>query len=169
MFRRFLSTTLCASFIAATLVPMTAHAGPRDGYRGHYEESWDRNRLHDRRAEWRRDRREAIRRAERRAKAEEQARHRAAKWRRHRHDNDDKDAEKIIAGAIVGLAAAAIISQATRPAPAPAYRARPAQPAGSLEPWTRDWYNWCSNRYRSFNPETGFWRGYDGKTYFCRP
>ena len=40
---------------------------------------------------------------------------------------------------------------------------------GSLEPWTPGWYAWCENRYRSFNPERGTFRGYDGKDHFCVP
>ncbi len=38
---------------------------------------------------------------------------------------------------------------------------------GGLEPWTRPWYRYCSDRYRSFNPDTGTFRGYDGRSYFC--
>ncbi|MEM9331200.1 MAG: BA14K family protein [Pseudomonadota bacterium] len=39
----------------------------------------------------------------------------------------------------------------------------------SLEPWTPGWQNWCRNRYRSFNAQTGTYRGYDGKDHFCVP
>ncbi|MDO9414772.1 BA14K family protein [Pararhizobium sp.] len=38
---------------------------------------------------------------------------------------------------------------------------------GGLEPWTRPWYRWCSNRYQSFNADTGTFRGYDGRDHFC--
>lgn len=38
---------------------------------------------------------------------------------------------------------------------------------GGLEPWSQSWYRYCSQRYRSFNPETGTFRGYDGRNYFC--
>lgn len=37
----------------------------------------------------------------------------------------------------------------------------------SYEPWTRDWYQYCSDRYRSFNPRTGTFVGYDGVRRFC--
>lgn len=37
----------------------------------------------------------------------------------------------------------------------------------SYEPWTREWREWCDNRYRSFNASTGTFRGYDGKDHFC--
>ena len=48
--------------------------------------------------------------------------------------------------------------------PAPAYtRARYGPPA-----WTPDWYSYCYSRYRSFNPNTGTFIGYDGYEHFCR-
>ncbi|MFM2278245.1 MAG: hypothetical protein RLZZ444_476 [Pseudomonadota bacterium] len=37
----------------------------------------------------------------------------------------------------------------------------------SLEPWTPDWRAWCAERYRSFNPSTGTYRGYDSRDHFC--
>ncbi|MBL1404928.1 MAG: BA14K family protein [Rhizobiales bacterium] len=37
----------------------------------------------------------------------------------------------------------------------------------TYEPWTQQWQNYCSNRYRSFNPNTGTFRGYDGLNHFC--
>ena len=39
----------------------------------------------------------------------------------------------------------------------------------SLEPWTPGWEEWCTNRYRSFNINTGTYRGYDGLDHFCVP
>lgn len=38
-----------------------------------------------------------------------------------------------------------------------------------LEPWSPGWYEWCDNRYRSFNPSRGTYRGYDGLDHFCVP
>ncbi len=35
-------------------------------------------------------------------------------------------------------------------------------------PWSRDWYAYCSSRYRSFNARTGYFVGYDGVPRFCR-
>ena len=110
-------------------------------------------------------------------------------WRRHHHRNGDA----VVAG-IVGLAAGALIVDAlTRPSPRViyeeprvVYRSRPATvydyPAAprryydpevitydeGLEPWSRDWFRYCSDRYRSFNPETGTYRGYDGRNHFCQ-
>lgn len=47
------------------------------------------------------------------------------------------------------------------PPPAPVYYNRPA-------PWTPAWYAYCDARYRSFNPTTGHFLGYDGHYHFCR-
>lgn len=38
---------------------------------------------------------------------------------------------------------------------------------GRYAPWSASWYQYCENRYRSFNPTTGTFRGYDGKDHFC--
>ncbi|MGL4490305.1 MAG: BA14K family protein [Rhizobiaceae bacterium] len=103
---------------------------------------------------------------------------------RHRHNNDDA-----VAAGIIGLAAGALIVGAIsesrrdyRPRrvyrQVPAYDAYPDAPPPprepyvvqyneQVEPWSREWYRYCSNRYRSFNPETGTFRGYDGRTRFC--
>jgi BA14K-like protein len=40
--------------------------------------------------------------------------------------------------------------------------------AGSFEPWTRGWYQYCASRYRSFNPDRGTYRGNDGLNHFCK-
>lgn len=40
--------------------------------------------------------------------------------------------------------------------------------AGSVQPWSPAWFDYCENRYRSFNPDTGTYRGYDGKDHFCQ-
>lgn len=39
----------------------------------------------------------------------------------------------------------------------------------SYEPWTPGWQAWCEDNYRSFNPRTGTFRGYDGLDHFCVP
>ncbi|MFP5076693.1 BA14K family protein [Rhizobium sp. YIM 134829] len=53
--------------------------------------------------------------------------------------------------------------------PAPVYRPRPVvvQSYG-LRPWTPAWYDYCERRYRSFDPRSGTFVGYDGREYFCR-
>ncbi|WP_439272027.1 BA14K family protein [Pseudochrobactrum sp. HB0163] len=112
----------------------------------------------------------------------------------HHYDRDDyrrerrRDRNNAIAAGVLGLAAGAIIAGAlSQPQRQPVYRQPvynappapvyyPAAPArrtygrnyaGSFQPWTREWYNWCSRRYRSFNAQSGTYRGYDGQDHFC--
>ena len=110
----------------------------------------------------------------------------------YRHNNNDA-----LAAGIIGLAAGAIIvgalsdnSRVIYNEPRRYYRQRPVTvydyPAAprrvyqdqyyqdqvisysdGLEPWSREWFRYCSNRYRSFNAETGTYRGYDGQNHFC--
>ena len=47
------------------------------------------------------------------------------------------------------------------------YRVERRVVRGGYEPWTDAWYDYCEARYRSFNPRTGTYRGYDGKNHFC--
>jgi len=39
---------------------------------------------------------------------------------------------------------------------------------GGHTPWTPAWYQYCSGKYDSFNPKTGYYKGYDGQYHFCR-
>ncbi|WP_299484413.1 BA14K family protein [uncultured Roseibium sp.] len=85
---------------------------------------------------------------------------------------------RVGAGIAGGLAAGAIIGSAlSRPryvapryyAPPPAYYPAPApvvtyRPA----PWSPAWYNYCRAKYRSFNPNTGYFLAYSGQYKFCR-
>ncbi len=99
---------------------------------------------------------------------------------RHRSNGD------AVAAGVIGLAAGALIGSAlsqprtTYVQPAPVYAAPPPPPAYypapparsasyrvGYEPWSRGWYQYCSDRYRSFNPNTGTYRGYDGRDHFC--
>ncbi|WP_371681864.1 MULTISPECIES: BA14K family protein [Stappiaceae] len=71
----------------------------------------------------------------------------------------------LAAGAILGSA----LSQPRYVAPPPAYYPAPApvvvyRPA----PWSPAWYNYCSRKYRSFNPNTGYFLAYSGQYKFCR-
>ncbi|WP_305988011.1 BA14K family protein [Roseibium sp. MMSF_3544] len=80
---------------------------------------------------------------------------------------------RVGAGIAGGLAAGAIIGSALSqpryvapppvyyPAPAPVVTYRPA-------PWTPAWYNYCHAKYRSFNPNTGYFLAYSGQYRFCR-
>ena len=105
-------------------------------------------------------------------------------WRRHQHGGGDA-----VAAGVIGLAAGAIIGGALAQ---PSYREpvysddgyyepRPVrryyvdrsyeEPVyvrrGSLEPWSREWFRYCNNRYRSFDSSTGTFMGYDGREHFC--
>ena len=69
---------------------------------------------------------------------------------------------------LVGLAAGAVIGSALTPKEVYVTPA-PARPVGYRpQPWTEDWYAYCSSRYRSFNPRSGTFLGYDGYEHFCR-
>ena len=108
-------------------------------------------------------------------------------WR-HRHHGRHHNGDAIAAG-VVGLAAGALIAGALSN-PQPRYNSnydydddyeyrevRPvrryyAQPRvvyadRYAEPWTRDWYEYCSDRYRSFNARSGTFTGNDGEQHFC--
>lgn len=36
-----------------------------------------------------------------------------------------------------------------------------------FQPWTHNWYRWCSNNYANFDPETGTYQDYNGINRFC--
>lgn len=94
-------------------------------------------------------------------------------YRNHRNNDG-------IALGIIGLGVGAIIGGAIanshnnppvvhRPAPNIRQYDRPrvVNGGGSFEPWTKSWFRYCSNKYRSFNASTGTFRGYDGRDHFC--
>ncbi|MFK7902364.1 MAG: BA14K family protein [Nitratireductor sp.] len=37
----------------------------------------------------------------------------------------------------------------------------------SYEPWSQEWFSYCKSKFRSFNPTTGTYLGYDGLNHFC--
>ncbi|WP_331461909.1 BA14K family protein [Roseibium limicola] len=69
-----------------------------------------------------------------------------------------------VAGAFVG----SVLSQPRYTAPAPVYIAPAPRYRHRPEPWTRAWYRYCSAKYRSFNPNTGYFVAYSGNHRFCR-
>lgn len=84
-----------------------------------------------------------------------------------------------VAAGIAGLAAGAIIAGSAprrgyvyeEPAPAyglPAGAAYVDDDYGAPPPWTPDWYAWCAQRYRSFDPRSGTYLAYDGRRYMCQ-
>ncbi|MCJ7993489.1 BA14K family protein [Rhizobium cremeum] len=115
-------------------------------------------------------------------------------YRRHHHNGDAValGALGLATGVIVGSAIASqprtvyvepdpvyVEPEPVYVRPAPAYvRPAPAYvedypPAprrvynAGVEPWTPEWYDYCSARYRSFNARTGTYVGYDGRSHFC--
>lgn len=52
-----------------------------------------------------------------------------------------------------------------QPAPRPVYRAQPVYQ--TIEPWSEAWYDYCSQRYRSFNSQSGTYTDYSGQRHFC--
>ncbi len=87
-----------------------------------------------------------------------------------------------VAGAITGLAVGAVAYHGQRHYRpryyghsyyghryyGPRYRPHRARYYGRPAPWTRAWYRYCSNKYRSFNPRTGYFISYNGHKRFCR-
>ena len=54
-------------------------------------------------------------------------------------------------------------------APAPAYYAPPPPPPVYYDRgWTEAHIEWCLSRYRSYNPATNTYTGYDGYQHECR-
>ena len=98
-------------------------------------------------------------------------------YREHRRHRD-RDA---LVGGAIGLATGMIIGGALASQPRyeerryvePDYYPEPERrviyrrPAPSFEPWTQSWYDYCSQRHRSFNPDSGTFVVYDGRERFC--
>ena len=73
-------------------------------------------------------------------------------------------------GAAIGSALAApayVDPYVDAPPPPPAAYAPVAAGYGPA-PWTPEWYDYCAQRYRSFNARTGYFTGYDGLQHFCQ-
>lgn len=66
----------------------------------------------------------------------------------------------VAAGVLGGLALGAVIAGANAAPPPVAYA--PAYRGGA------DWIAYCSSKYRSFNPATGLYLGYDGQYHPCQ-
>lgn len=94
-----------------------------------------------------------------------------------RHKNNDNLGAAVAAG-VIGLAAGAILLGATsRPSyagPPPVNHYPPAPYPGHVhgpvgyQPWSPAWYQYCSSKYRSFNPSTGTYTTYRGVQKFCQ-
>ena len=90
----------------------------------------------------------------------------------HRRDHAAAAAVGFAAGALLGSA----LAQPRYYVPAPVYVApapppvhvAPAPVVYLYQPWTPEWYAYCRGKYRSFDPGTGYYLGYDGQYHFCR-
>lgn len=73
-------------------------------------------------------------------------------------------AGSFVAGAVIG----STLSEPRYYAPPPAY----AEPASVYyvgpAPWTAEWYRYCSTRYRTFNPDSGYYLYRPGQARFCQ-
>ena len=90
-------------------------------------------------------------------------------YRRHHRDRGMDGAAAGILGLGAGLILGGALASSANAAPPPP----PPPPAGYYDygpprPWTSDWRAYCLSRYRSFNPSTGYFLGYDGEYHFCR-
>jgi hypothetical protein len=118
------------------------------------------------------------------------------RWRDHRHyrSESNKDGDLVAAG-IVGLALGALVVGAlasSRDEPVAGNPLRHPRPSPnrdfmiegsaaafangdqaydepSFEPWSRSWYRYCRDRYRTFDATTGTYVGRDGRKHFCNP
>lgn len=156
--RRILSTLLAAVIAATSLTVVTApvtatQAEARERHHGHWKK---RPRYVQRRDDFRRpfysDRR--------------WDRHHHRRYYHRRHNNNGA----MIGAGIAGLAAGAILGGAlASPSYSPprvTYNSAPA--AGGYAPGSRGWVRYCSAKYRSFDPQSGTYLGYDGYRHYCQ-
>jgi hypothetical protein len=68
-----------------------------------------------------------------------------------------------VAGTILGSA----LTQAHQPQTVVVHQ-QPVVVHGRPAPWTPAWYASCSQRYRSFNAQTGYWLHVSGQYRFCQ-
>jgi len=81
------------------------------------------------------------------------------------------DGWNAVGAGLLGFGIGAVVGSALTPREV--YVAPPPPPAPTYvgygpAPWTPDWYTYCYSRYRSFNPNSGTFIGYDGYEHFCR-
>jgi hypothetical protein len=88
------------------------------------------------------------------------------------HDHDGIGA---LGAGLLGFGVGAIVGSAltpqqvyVAPPPPPPPPAAYSPASYGPPPWTPDWYSYCYSLYRSFNPRTGTYLGYDGYEHFCR-
>lgn len=70
-------------------------------------------------------------------------------------------------GGVLGGWVGSQIGQATRP-DRDDEDVEADMPEADLKPWSKGWYAYCTGKYKSFDPETGRYLGYDGQRHFCK-
>jgi len=144
---------IAAALSGALLLPTfaAAEAGPRNGW--HENRGW-----HDNRG------------------GHYKPRH-GSHGKHNGHKNNGNVGAAVAAG-VIGLAAGAILLGATsqpRYAGPPSANYYPPAPypgrvygTVGYQPWSPAWYQYCSSKYRSFNPSTGTYTTYGGEQRFCQ-
>jgi hypothetical protein len=84
------------------------------------------------------------------------------RWRGHRGNGG-----AVAAGIIGGLVLGGIIASSRR-GPAYYYGPPPPYARGYYDPDYEAWLDYCFSRYRSFDPRSGTYLGYDGRRHYCR-
>jgi len=70
-----------------------------------------------------------------------------------------------ILGGIVGGAIGSIFAPEPEP---PVVIVQQPPPSEGPAAWSPEWFAYCTARYKSFEPQTGTFTGYDGIKYFCK-
>lgn len=151
-FTRALAGVLTAAFVASSFAPAFAQNKDR-GNRDVYIENYYKVNKNARGAnEWQRNRHRWSDRE-------------YAHWYRNNHRNQDD----VVAAGLFGLAAGAIIGGAAASAAAASEPTVVVVPdASGYVAGTEAWLQYCSDRYRSFDPQSGTFLGYDGMRHDCR-
>jgi hypothetical protein len=72
-----------------------------------------------------------------------------------------------IGGNIIGgMIGSWMWNQFNQPAPPPPPPPEPVPDA--TQPWTPAWYEYCSQKYKTFDARTGYYNGLDGQRHFCQ-
>ena len=90
-------------------------------------------------------------------------------YRGRYYDRDYYNGGAAVAAGVLGFATGAIVgSAATAPRYAPGYYGGSARYYGGQSSGSADWIAACQAKYRSFNPSTGMYLGYDGDYHRCQ-
>lgn len=89
----------------------------------------------------------------------------------HRHRHHHHHHHNGAAAAIIGLGFGVIIgSILAQPRYGHGYEEyeEPVRYPYRPRPWTDEWYQYCDDKYKTFDPRSRKYRGYDGNLHFCR-